>query len=992
MPDLLLFPRAVLELNNSNTTLSEGFRLEGRGSTLNVVGGSLTTTGTGEYGRILVDTSLITSSANVTSQIKNYGQWDVYGNTTYNGHLDGNGNVTIHNGGTLNLEYAGPNYIDTSFSGAGGVVIRNGEFAFAGSNSFSGGLFLESGILKIYGGGNTGALNNSIHFNGGKLSVLQDAILATANWHANSDSEFSVEPNTQARVTGNISGNAQLRKTGAGTLILEGNNSNYNGEILVSEGALFAGVNDSLGDQTRVVLANSGTSFMLNGDENWGSLSGSGFIVINNHDATVLESGVAVINGRMNGTGSFNMAGIGEVVLDSSLGGFSTGTLRATNGKMVLKNFSAQQFEGLVATSGTGVIEFNHNNVSYDQVFEGTINNNGTLLKTGAGTVVLADGSGASTGVVEVQGGLLAANRIHGNTLRLAGGSFQANGNLSIPTLDMASSGTIDTQGFTAYVDDGLTGNGTLNKTGSGGLTVFSHADNSGYSGSLRVMEGSLKTETDLANSDITVQSGAVVDVGTNNTVHFKSLNGNGNLQLHDLSTQGVFRSARIGSGNSDMVFNGDVLGVGTLYKTGSGSLTLGGTVAGSSLVVEQGGLIASSSNSLGADNRFHDNTSARFDASFTSSTTLDFAGATVFDTNGNNVEFSGAVRGNGSMQKTGAGDLTFSGDAYGLAGNLNVESGSLIMEVSALNPGSSISVGPSGTLRLDRGLIYAGVLSGTGRLEVMQGSGDVRLLSPTDFSGDILVGNGRMLTFSGTGNADLRINGSGTVTVGATTVLDELNGSGQILVNRNLWIGADDSDSAFAGDFSGLYRMNKTGTGTFNFNGDATSLSGQFRVYDGVLAGQGRFNDLQVFSTSTLAPGNSAGSNLADSLYLASASTLEIELGGLVAGDEYDQLLINGNATMLGSLTVSLIDGFTLARNQEFLIADVGGVLSGQFTGLGEGDLVGNFGGVDLFISYGAGNGNDISLFTSSVPEPSPLMLLAAFVTCGLARRRKRN
>jgi hypothetical protein len=34
----------------------------------------------------------------------------------------------------------------------------------------------------------------------------------------------------------------------------------------------------------------------------------------------------------------------------------------------------------------------------------------------------------------------------------------------------------------------------------------------------------------------------------------------------------------------------------------------------------------------------------------------------------------------------------------------------------------------------------------------------------------------------------------------------------------------------------------------------------------------------------------------------------------------------------------------------------------------LGEGDLVGNFGGEDLFISYTAGDGNNISLFTAGL------------------------
>ena len=104
----------------------------------------------------------------------------------------------------------------------------------------------------------------------------------------------------------------------------------------------------------------------------------------------------------------------------------------------------------------------------------------------------------------------------------------------------------------------------------------------------------------------------------------------------------------------------------------------------------------------------------------------------------------------------------------------------------------------------------------------------------------------------------------------------------------------------------------------------------------------------------------------------------------------EYDKLLIAGNFLLDGSLDVSLLDDFTLDFNQEFLIADITGSRTGLFNGLSEGDQVGNYGGIDLFISYGAGNGNDISLFTS-VPEPGTVGLLGCLMM-GLAMRRRRS
>jgi len=106
----------------------------------------------------------------------------------------------------------------------------------------------------------------------------------------------------------------------------------------------------------------------------------------------------------------------------------------------------------------------------------------------------------------------------------------------------------------------------------------------------------------------------------------------------------------------------------------------------------------------------------------------------------------------------------------------------------------------------------------------------------------------------------------------------------------------------------------------------------------------------------------------------------MEIELGGLLDGGgdksltEYDWLDVTGNVELAGTLDVSLIDGFDLHRGNVFNFLRVGGILSGQYDGLGEGDLVGNFGGQDLFITYGGGDGNDVALYT--VPEPTTLLL----------------
>ena len=67
----------------------------------------------------------------------------------------------------------------------------------------------------------------------------------------------------------------------------------------------------------------------------------------------------------------------------------------------------------------------------------------------------------------------------------------------------------------------------------------------------------------------------------------------------------------------------------------------------------------------------------------------------------------------------------------------------------------------------------------------------------------------------------------------------------------------------------------------------------------------------------------------------------------------------------------------------------EVGNSLQGRFFGLNEGELVGNYGGRDLFITYSAGTGNDIALFTA-VPEPGNAAIL--MFCCAVIMLRHRN
>lgn len=172
---------------------------------------------------------------------------------------------------------------------------------------------------------------------------------------------------------------------------------------------------------------------------------------------------------------------------------------------------------------------------------------------------------------------------------------------------------------------------------------------------------------------------------------------------------------------------------------------------------------------------------------------------------------------------------------------------------------------------------------------------------------------------------------------------------------------------------------------GILNIQGSINNVYGNI-VNDGIITGTGEIKG-NLTNTGVVTAGNSAGGFLVDgSLAHHDGGKKMVELGGESdknrhrTNTEHDFIDITGDLIIDGgSLETSLIDGFKLERGQEFLIAKIGGNLIGHYEGLGEGDSVGMFESIyghkiGLHISYVAGDGNDISLFTA--PENSVLIL----------------
>ena len=177
---------------------------------------------------------------------------------------------------------------------------------------------------------------------------------------------------------------------------------------------------------------------------------------------------------------------------------------------------------------------------------------------------------------------------------------------------------------------------------------------------------------------------------------------------------------------------------------------------------------------------------------------------------------------------------------------------------------------------------------------------------------------------------------------------------------------------------------------GTLTNNGTIDNMMYGSFTSNGRIDGDGKIiGNLNDYGVTSPGEGEGAGVMTIDGDYFKVAGSKEIKLAGLY---DYGRIDVTGNVELAGTLDVKLIDGFELHRGNWFDFLTVGGTLTGQYDGLGEGDLVGNFGGQDLFITYGGtDNGGGVALFTNAVPEPTTVLIWSMLAGLGTTVRRRR-
>jgi autotransporter-associated beta strand protein len=225
--------------------------------------------------------------------------------------------------------------------------------AAAGSDlvlSATGVLGIQSGgILVTSNVGGTPTISNGTLFSGALASNVPEIIIIQ-------DSASLFEISSDVRT------NTALTKSGAGTLLLSGNNV-YSGATDIQNGTLQIGGGNAIGDTSQVILStNRDTTLELLADETIGSLAGGmradgadiGIVAVGSHALIINETAASTFDGKFTGSGTVTKVGNSTLTLrGNDSAGLFTGNFRIGQGLVVLSS-TGTPFQGVSGITLTG--------------------------------------------------------------------------------------------------------------------------------------------------------------------------------------------------------------------------------------------------------------------------------------------------------------------------------------------------------------------------------------------------------------------------------------------------------------------------------------------------------------------------------------------------------------------------------------------------------------------------------------------------------------
>lgn len=259
------------------------------------------------------------------------------------GSLAGDGTVDV---GSY-VVGTGEDNTDSEFSGSLTGIgnfrkLGTGTLTLSGNNdNFTGNVIIEVGVLAAAGWDNSslGALTRVTVDSGATLSFVANenfgslAGTGTVDFGTTYFTAPTVgvgEDNTDSTFSGSLTGIGDLRKLGTGTMTLAGDNGNFTGNVIVKNGVLTAGVNNSLPSISRVTV-DSGATLRFQNDEEFGALAGAGTVEIGPYTIIVGYIDNSTFGGKLDGTGELHKQDTGTQTLTGDNGNF-TGKVIVENG------------------------------------------------------------------------------------------------------------------------------------------------------------------------------------------------------------------------------------------------------------------------------------------------------------------------------------------------------------------------------------------------------------------------------------------------------------------------------------------------------------------------------------------------------------------------------------------------------------------------------------------------------------------------------------
>ncbi|MBI2297123.1 MAG: hypothetical protein HYU76_14055 [Betaproteobacteria bacterium] len=985
----------TLNQNGTGTrSISSGVTFNNQaGGVVNVNAGTLEIDGGGtDSGLYDVDVSTVlqfgggTRTLGAGSNITGAGNVTVSGGTvTVNGAygIAATGSTSI-TGGTLNLSTGGAlsfastlslssgalggssNLALNGFNWSGGIVSGSGSFTTNGTSTLSGNVAHTLDSRTWTNAGTVNVNDGSLDLNGA-TAVFNNQAGATFNMAAGNTSPNPVFGNNalaQFNNAGTFNQDAASAKAIGGTLTF---NNQAGGAVNVNAADLNIAVG---GNDAGAYDVDAGRTLQFSATRTLGagaSLTGSGTVSVTGgtlsvdanvttpstltlalNSGTLGGTGNVVMNGPFNwsggtvtGAGTFTTSGTSTLTGNvahtlNSRTWNNAGTVNVNDGSLdlngataVFNNQAGATFNMAAGNSSPNPI-FGYNILAQFNN-AGTLNQNAPANKAVGSNLTFTNQSG---GTMNVNAGTLTVSPFNSGTnsgtINIASGATLSTSNNSLIN---ASTGIIRGSGTLNLGSGTLTNNGTIRPGGSPGtLTV---------TGNLTLNTGSV-VDIELASglvSDVLAVSGNASLAGTLNVIPFGGYQGNSG-DLFTVITCGAACGGGFNTINQPVDFNVTPTLNATNFTLGVNSLInrwIGTTGDWNNALLWNRGHIPLSTEDVVIPDVGMAGVSETITSAFGVHSIRSLTSAENLVLSGGSLDLSvNSSIGAGAMLSVGAGAALNLGNSVALNGPGSLSNqGTLTLNNgavgAALGNQGTINIGGASAINSAMFDMNAGTLNIPGGATLTKNGGSFNWNGGSlSGAGNLTMAGGAMFNIAGSGARTLNgltlgaINlnlGGGSLTLQSGT----LNASGTTTIATGAAMVAQGGTLNAAGgtiDVSGIFQA-----------GGGTVMAGAINVQPGgTLTGAGAVTG-NINNAGTVAPGASPGTLTINGNYTQGpGGMLAIEIGGTAASTQYDQLLVNGNATLDGTLNATLVNGFVPSGSEAFTVIRTGGTVTGTF------------------------------------------------------------